>query len=96
MELKTYIFVQHMVLYTNYNQISYYIGLFSGKAISKIDSSPIEKIFITNTIPRHPDNKSDKIEVISVGTLLAEVIRRIDMNVSLTTVIIKLLTYNGI
>jgi len=62
-------------------------GLFSGKAIDLIDKSEIDKIIITNSIPLAPEKKSKKIEVLSVGTLLAEVIRRIDMNVSLTTVI---------
>jgi len=61
--------------------------LFSGKAIDLIDKSEIDKIIITNSIPLAPEKKSKKIEVLSVGTLLAEVIRRIDMNVSLTTVI---------
>jgi len=55
-----------------------------------IENSQIDKMIISNTIPMKKDAGliSKKIEVISIGTLLAEVIRRIDMNVSLTEVII--------
>lgn len=50
----------------------------SGPAISRIVESPIEKLWVTDTIPlSEAAKKSGKIEVISVAHLLAEAIRRI-------------------
>ncbi len=50
-------------------------GLFSDPALQKIEDSPIEKIFITDSVPiRGEMLKSSKLEVISVAKLLAEAI----------------------
>ncbi|MCR4306282.1 MAG: ribose-phosphate pyrophosphokinase [Candidatus Daviesbacteria bacterium] len=50
-------------------------GLFSDPAIERIDSSPLEKIFITDTVPlRKEVLENPKFIVISVAKLLAEAI----------------------
>lgn len=49
-------------------------GIFAGDAVKKLEASPVKKIVVTNTIP---PPKSPKIETISVGVLLAETIKRI-------------------
>ncbi len=49
-------------------------GVFAGDAVKKLEASPVKKIVVTNTIP--PPH-SPKIAIISVGVLLAETIKRI-------------------
>ncbi|MDH7513232.1 MAG: ribose-phosphate pyrophosphokinase [Clostridiales bacterium] len=51
----------------------------SGTAIAKIESSPLEKLIVTNTIPLHKkDLASEKIVLLSVAELFGEAIRRIN------------------
>lgn len=58
----------------------------SGPAISRLLESKLEKIWVTDTIPlSEAARKSGKIEVISVAPLLAEAIRRIDGNDSVSS-----------
>jgi ribose-phosphate pyrophosphokinase len=50
----------------------------SGQSVKIISESPIEKIIVTDTIPLNKEAKaSSKIEVLSISGLLAEAIRRI-------------------
>lgn len=50
-------------------------GLFSDPALARIEDSPIEKIYITDTVPLNESIiKNPKFEVISVANLLAEAI----------------------
>ncbi len=51
--------------------------ILSGSAIRKIDSSPVKKIVVTNTVPVNSGKESDKISVISIAPLLGEAIHRI-------------------
>lgn len=61
-------------------------GLFSGKAIDNINRSKLDKVVVTNTIPFKQEGKTEKIIVLSVGTLIAEAIRRMVSNESLSEV----------
>lgn len=63
-------------------------GLFSGKAIENINKSTLDKVVVTNTIP-YNKAKCDKIHILSVGTLIAEAIRRIHNNESLSQIFPK-------
>ncbi|MDO8603336.1 MAG: ribose-phosphate pyrophosphokinase [Candidatus Omnitrophota bacterium] len=49
----------------------------SGPAIKRISDSSIKKLFVTNTIPVDNGKKHKKIEVLSIAPLLAEAIKRI-------------------
>lgn len=50
----------------------------SGKAIDNIQKSPIEKLIVTDTIPLSPEAIAcPKIEVVSIAPLLAEAIKKI-------------------
>jgi len=49
----------------------------SGDSVKKIENSPLEKLYVTNTIPIPEEKKSPKICVLSIAPLLAEAIRRI-------------------
>ncbi|KAF8211802.1 phosphoribosyltransferase-like protein [Mycena galopus ATCC 62051] len=52
-------------------------GILSGNALAAVAESKLEKLIVTNTLPQK-ENKAqcDKIEVIDIGTVLGEVIRR--------------------
>ena len=57
-----------------------------GKAIENINNSQLDKVIVTNTIPQKKVEKCEKIEYISVGIIIAEVIRRIENNESLSEI----------
>ncbi|MBI2599931.1 ribose-phosphate pyrophosphokinase [Candidatus Daviesbacteria bacterium] len=53
-------------------------GLFSGPAPERIESSALDKVFITDTVPIKGEMlKSKKLEIVSVATLIAEAIKAI-------------------
>jgi len=53
-------------------------GIFSGEAIARINASPIEKIFASDTIPLDDEKSAcQKIEVLSVAKLFADAISSI-------------------
>ncbi|QQY79498.1 ribose-phosphate pyrophosphokinase [Keratinibaculum paraultunense] len=56
----------------------------SGPAIERIEESVIEKFVVTDTIPLEEEKKIDKIEVVSVAPMFAEVIKRIHDNESVS------------
>jgi len=52
--------------------------VFSGKAIQIISESPIHEMIVTDTIPLKEEARAcPKIKVISIASLLADAIRRI-------------------
>jgi len=52
-------------------------GILSGKALESLESSTLEKLIVTNTIPQaEHQEKCSKIQVMDVGNVLGEVIRR--------------------
>jgi ribose-phosphate pyrophosphokinase len=61
-------------------------GVLSGPAIERLQASPIVKLVITDTIPLAPERAIDKIHVLSLGTVMAEAIRRIHDEQSLSTI----------
>ena len=60
----------------------------SGPAIRRIVDSEIEELIITNSIPLPPDKRLPKIRVLSVAPLLAEAIRRIHDEESVSTLFV--------
>jgi ribose-phosphate pyrophosphokinase len=52
-------------------------GLLAGAANDRLDRSPVERLFITDSVETQPDPLSPKVEVISVAALFGEAIRRI-------------------
>ncbi|MGA3036776.1 MAG: ribose-phosphate pyrophosphokinase [Vulcanimicrobiaceae bacterium] len=56
-------------------------GIFAGDAIAQLEASPIKKVVVTNTIPRE---SSGKIEVLSIAQILADAIKRITANRSVS------------
>lgn len=49
-------------------------GVFSGPAIDRLKNSVISKVVITNTLPLSPEKQIDKIEVLSVASIIADAI----------------------
>ncbi len=61
----------------------------SGPAIKRLNDSIIEELTVTNTIPLGPEAKgSPKIQVLSVARLLAEAIKRIHWNDSVSSLFV--------
>ncbi len=58
-------------------------GVLSGPAIDRLNKSPIEELMMTNSIPLK-GNSSPKITVLSVAPLLAEAIKRIHEDQSIS------------
>lgn len=52
-------------------------GVLSGQAIESIADSPITEVVLTNTIPLPPEKRIPKIKVLSISKLLADAIKRI-------------------
>ena len=57
-------------------------ALFSGEAIERIMDSPVEKVYITDTI--HHENLPDKFEILTISRLFGETIMRIVNNLSVS------------
>jgi len=60
-------------------------GLFSRNAIEKIEKSPIREVAITNTIKIAREKMVDKLKILSIAYLLAEAIKRIHNNESISS-----------
>ena len=61
-------------------------GVLSHPAIERINASGLEKLVITDSIPLTEDKKSDKIEVLSMANLFAEIIKALEEGKSLSNV----------
>ncbi len=59
-------------------------GVLSGNALQNIESSPIEKLFITNTVPLGEKKQSKKIVQLSIAELLAIAIKKIHIEESIS------------
>ncbi|KAH9004011.1 phosphoribosyl pyrophosphokinase [Lactarius hatsudake] len=52
-------------------------GILSGNALESVEKSALEKLIVTNTLPQEENQaRCKKIEVIDIGPVLGEVIRR--------------------
>ncbi len=63
-------------------------SILSGEAIERLSNSPISKIFVTDTIYLPDEKRISKIEVVSVAPLLAEAIKAIHENTSVSKLFI--------
>jgi ribose-phosphate pyrophosphokinase len=59
-------------------------GVLSGLAMSRVENSPVDKLVITNTIPLSGAAASEKVVVLSVARLLAQAIRSIHEETSVS------------
>jgi ribose-phosphate pyrophosphokinase len=49
----------------------------SGKAVERIEASPLNSLVVTDTIPIPPEKRSSKLEVRSIAPLFASAIKAI-------------------
>jgi ribose-phosphate pyrophosphokinase len=49
-------------------------GVLSGPAIDRLKNSVISRVIVTNTLPLPPEKQLDKIEVLSVASVIADAI----------------------
>ncbi|HEX6204047.1 MAG TPA: ribose-phosphate pyrophosphokinase [Thermoanaerobaculia bacterium] len=64
-------------------------GVLSGPAIARIEESPLEAVFVTNTTPLDDKlRRSSKLKPLSVSSLLGEAIRRIHENSSVSSLFV--------
>ena len=59
-------------------------GVLCGNAIKNLNDAPIEKVAITDTIPLTAEKRIAKIDVLTVAELLADAIKRIHFNQSVS------------
>ena len=59
-------------------------GLLTGDAMRRLEHSPIETLFMTDTIEGHRSALPDKVEIVSVAPLFGEAIRRISRRESVS------------
>src|SRR3989338_3904009 len=59
-------------------------AVLSGPAKERIDKSPITTLIVTNSIPVPPERKPNKLKVLSVAGILAEAIKRIHLDDSVS------------
>jgi ribose-phosphate pyrophosphokinase len=59
-------------------------GIFADNAAKKLVESKISEVVVTNTIPVPESIRDNKIKVLSVASLLADAIRRIGQNRSIS------------
>ncbi len=60
--------------------------VFSGPAYERIEESPIKEVVVTNTLPLKRDEPRDKIRVLTIAPLLADTIRNIFSDASVSEV----------
>jgi ribose-phosphate pyrophosphokinase len=60
-------------------------GIFSRDALAKLEKSPIKEIAVTNTLKIAPEKLIGKLRVLSIAHLLAEAIKRIHNNESISS-----------
>jgi ribose-phosphate pyrophosphokinase len=61
----------------------------SGPAVANISGSQLDELVVTNTIPLRPDAAAcDKIRQLSIGELLAETMRRVSNEESVSSLFV--------
>jgi ribose-phosphate pyrophosphokinase len=52
-------------------------GVLAGQAVERLTSAPIDEIVITDSVPVPPEKQHPKLKILSIAPLLAEAIRRV-------------------
>ncbi|MBU1042989.1 MAG: ribose-phosphate pyrophosphokinase [Candidatus Omnitrophica bacterium] len=63
-------------------------GVFSGPALERIEKSGLKEIVVTDSIPISDDKKHPKVKVVTIAKLLAEAIKRIHNEESVSSLFI--------
>jgi ribose-phosphate pyrophosphokinase len=60
-------------------------GIFSAPATDRLKNSRVSEVIVTNTLPIHPEKNFDKLTVLSIAPLLAQAIRAVFEDGSVTS-----------
>lgn len=60
-------------------------GVLSGPAVDRLKNSRISELVVTNTLPITPENRFDQLTVLSIAPLIAEAIRQVFTDGSVTS-----------
>jgi ribose-phosphate pyrophosphokinase len=52
-------------------------GVLSGPAVDRLKNSHIDRVVLTNTLPLPPEKQIDKIEVLSIASLIADALNAV-------------------
>jgi len=52
-------------------------GLFSGKAVQKLEEGPIKEVVVTNTVPIPEEKRIDKLTILSIAPIIADALRAV-------------------
>jgi ribose-phosphate pyrophosphokinase len=61
-------------------------GIFSGPALDRLKNAPIAEVVVTNTLPLPEDQRLDKIRVLSVAGIVADAIRAVFEDASVSEI----------
>jgi ribose-phosphate pyrophosphokinase len=61
-------------------------GLFSGKAVQKLEEAPIKQVVVTNTVPIPDDKQFDKLVVLSIAPTIASALRAVFEDTSVSEI----------
>ncbi len=61
-------------------------GVFSGPAIDRLKNSVLERVIVTDTLPMPSDKQFDKLEVLSVSPVIADAIRAVFEDTSVSRI----------
>jgi len=61
-------------------------GVFSGPAIDRLKNSVLDNVIITDTLPMPSEKRFDKLEVLSVSTVIADAIRAVFEDTSVSQI----------
>ena len=59
-------------------------AVLSGEAVALLAAAPIEEVVVTDTIPLPPEKRDPRIRVLSIAPVLADAIRRVHGNISVS------------
>ncbi len=61
-------------------------GVFSGPAVDRLKNSVIQRVIVTDTLPFPPEKRFDKLEVVSIAPLIADTIRAVFSDTSVSEI----------
>ena len=70
-------------------------AVFARGTAARLDASPIERLFVTDTVETQPEPLGPRVEVVSVAPLFAEAIRRIHRRESISSLFMGDQSANG-
>jgi ribose-phosphate pyrophosphokinase len=61
-------------------------GLFSGKAVQKLEEGPIKEVVVTNTVPIPEEKRIDKMTILSIAPIIADALRAVFEDTSVSEI----------